>query len=143
MATMVIFRTNYGTKQTIGTGFIFDESGQILEKFKTLEREWYGNKIGASCIPLGFYEVEKRYSIKFGHHFILKNTEPRSYILIHAGNFNFQTNGCILIGRKHTFLNNDLEIDVINSRPQLNLLLDIMPSKFTLKITDMYGTSKL
>ena len=140
---MVIFRTKFTNVQTIGFGFVYDGSGQIMFSFRTLEREWNNNKIGASCVPVGDYNVEKRFSVKFGDHFILKNTAPRSFILIHAGNFNFQTNGCILVGKNHDFLNSDLNIDVTESRKTLNELLKILPGKFNLKIISHNGTSKL
>ena len=143
MATMVIFRTKFTNVQTIGLGFVYDESGQIMFSCRTLEREWNNNKIGASCVPESVYTVEKRYSAKFGNHFILRNTEPRSYILIHAGNYNFQTNGCILVGAEHTFLNSDLNLDITESRKTLDKLLQILPQKFNLKIISYNGTSKL
>ena len=143
MATMVIFRTKFSDVQTIGLGFVYDESGQILFSFKTLEREWSNNKIGASCVPEAVYNVEKRYSSKYGNHFILRDTEPRSYILIHAGNYNFQTNGCILVGAEHKFLNSDLNLDITESRKTLDKLLLILPQKFNLKIISYNGTSKL
>lgn len=143
MATMVIFRTKFSNVQTIGLGFVFDESGQIMFSFRTLEREWNNNKIGASCVPEGAYKVEKRYSLKYGNHFILRDTDPRSYILIHSGNYNYQTNGCILVGANHKFLNSDLHLDTTDSRQTLNHLLQILPQKFNLKIISYNGTSKL
>lgn len=143
MATMVIFRTKFSNVQTIGLGFVYDESGQIMFTFRTLEREWNNNKIGASCVPEGVYKVDKRYSLKFGNHFILHDTEPRSYILIHAGNFNFQTNGCVLVGNEHNFLDSDLNLDITDSRKTLDKLLQILPQKFNLKIISYNGTSKL
>lgn len=143
MATMVIFRTKFTNVQTIGLGFVYDESGQILFWFKTLEREWNNNKIGASCVPEAVYNVEKRSSLIYGNHFILRDTEPRSYILIHAGNYSFQTNGCILVGAEHTFLNSALNLDITESRKTLDELLQILPQKFNLKIFSYNGTSKL
>jgi len=52
----------------------------------TLERLWNGNIRQASCIPEGTYPLAIHNSPKFGRSILLRNTAPRSGILIHAGN---------------------------------------------------------
>jgi hypothetical protein len=49
-----------------------------------------------SCIPEGEYELRKRYSQRFGNHFILIGVPGRSYILMHPANDALkELKGCI------------------------------------------------
>lgn len=72
--------------------------------YYTLERPWLNNSPNVSCIPHGIYEVVP-YGWKEGHHtkfkrtYHIKNVIDRSYILMHAGNFVENSQGCILIGK--------------------------------------------
>lgn len=52
----------------------------------TIELPWKQNKNQVSCIPEGKYELQKRWTRRFGNHFILMNVPNRSYILLHAAN---------------------------------------------------------
>ena len=52
----------------------------------TIELPWKNNQHQVSCIPEGEYKVKKRYTQRFGEHFILLNVPGRSGILIHAAN---------------------------------------------------------
>ncbi|MBL7742860.1 MAG: hypothetical protein JNN00_05220, partial [Chitinophagaceae bacterium] len=52
----------------------------------TIELPWKDNAPQVSCIPEGIYELRKRYTPRFGKHFILLNVPQRSYILLHAAN---------------------------------------------------------
>lgn len=79
--------------------------GEALRMF-TGELPWKDNKLRLSCIPLGSYMCSPRVTGKKGKHYILSDTEPRSGILIHAGNFcgdrelgkRSDVLGCILLG---------------------------------------------
>lgn len=62
----------------------------------TIELPWKENKPQVSCIPEGNYELRKRYTPRFGHHFILMNVPNRSFILLHAANDALkEMKGCI------------------------------------------------
>ena len=62
----------------------------------TIELPWKNNEPKVSCIPEGEYELKKRYSKKFGEHFILVNVPERSYILLHPANDALkELKGCI------------------------------------------------
>jgi hypothetical protein len=62
----------------------------------TIELPWNENKTQVSCIPEGKYELRKRYTQRFGKHFILMNVPRRSYILLHAANDALkEIKGCI------------------------------------------------
>ncbi|MFL5809840.1 MAG: DUF5675 family protein [Flavisolibacter sp.] len=62
----------------------------------TIELPWKDNQSQISCIPEGSYELRKRYTPRFGRHFILMNVPGRSYILMHAANDALhEIKGCI------------------------------------------------
>lgn len=134
--TMLINRSGANQHQTIGTGSVFNNLGRKIFEFKTLELPFLNNKVGISCIPSGYYKVEKRQSVRFGSHFHIKDVAGRSMILIHIGNYHRNTSGCILVGSEHRHLDSDNCLDVINSRGTMKKLLDITPSNFILTITD-------
>lgn len=64
----------------------------------TLELPWKTNKRNVSCIPMGYYNVEKYSSSKYPNVWQIKGVNGRSSILIHIGNFLKDTQGCVLVG---------------------------------------------
>ena len=74
------------------------------ETMLTLEPQRYGNqnsniRKGGSCIPEGQYTVVRRYSPKYKRHtYHITDVPGRKYILIHPGNNEDATLGCILLG---------------------------------------------
>jgi Family of unknown function (DUF5675) len=63
----------------------------------TIELPWKNSQSRISCIPEGKYELKKRYTLRFGKHFILMNVSNRSYILLHAANSALKgIKGCIV-----------------------------------------------
>lgn len=135
---MIIIRTHDNTKQTIGLGFLKDESGQVLHTFATLELPYKNNMQRVSAIPCGTYKVVKRYSLKFKHHFYVLGVQNRELILIHSGNFVSQTQGCILVGHEHKYINSDSLLDVASSHSTLQKLLFLTPTEFTLIIQNAF-----
>lgn len=86
--------------ELIRTYFPNGTNGDILldgdRLCSTIELPWKENKPQVSCIPEGRYELRKRYTPRFGRHFILMNVPNRSYILLHAANNALkETRGCI------------------------------------------------
>src|SRR6185312_722180 len=62
----------------------------------TIELPWKNNSARISCIPEGRYLLEKRYSPKFRHHYLVNDVPDRQYILIHpANNALTELKGCI------------------------------------------------
>jgi hypothetical protein len=111
-------------------------------KCSTFELPWKGNQRNISCIPVGTYNVEMRMSPKFGFVYWVKRVPDRSYILIHSGNFagdvskgkRTHVNGCILLGEKFGYLNNQRAI--LNSRVYLRKFINHMNKKpFILEIS--------
>ena len=84
------------------TGDIFVNNVYICN---CIEQPWDDNKIGMSCIPEGEYEIELKHYGRYHNKWkdkdwyqgvlLLKNTEPRSEILIHPANYVSQIRGCI------------------------------------------------
>jgi hypothetical protein len=86
---------SYFKEGTNGTLFASEKS---QNKFvcQTIELPWQDNQRSVSCIPEGKYELIARTSAKFKKHFILKDVDSRSLILIHpANNAKRELRGCI------------------------------------------------
>ncbi len=131
---IILTRTFQNEVQTIGHAILIDESGQKLANFSTLELPNLDNAKSISCIPTGKYKVVKRFSEKYGHHFWVIGVKGRSMILIHSGNYHTQTQGCILVGSEHKYLNQDNALDIVNSKMTMNVLNAITPTRFELLI---------
>ena len=100
----------------------------------TLELPWLDNAPNISCVPVGFYECEKRHSPKNGEVFQLKDVWGRSYIQGHIGNYTSDIAGCILFGDAIKDINNDGVLDVSNSTQTFRKLMELLPPKFLLVI---------
>jgi Family of unknown function (DUF5675) len=78
------------------------------QQWCTLELPWLDNSKNRSCIPENIYQCEIYSSKKFGLTRIIKQVENRTGILFHAGNTTADTNGCILIGKHFSYLDNKI-----------------------------------
>ncbi len=131
---LILKRIKDNGRQTIGKATLCDENNKNIFEFVTLEPAWLNNAIGKSCIPTGRYSVKPRWSRKYGNHFIVENTEPRTYILFHVGNFRRSTRGCVLVGTRFVDIDGDGQVDVSSSRVTMNRLLKFAPNGFELEI---------
>src|SRR5580700_11130593 len=80
----------------------FDEgtNGEILYQDRlmvySIELPWKNNQARVSCIPVGRYELVKRWSPKFGRHLQIMDVPGRELILIHPANEALrELKGCI------------------------------------------------
>lgn len=64
----------------------------------TLERPWYSNKPEESCIPEGFYTVNRTDSPTYGITYEIV-VPDRTHILFHPANWVHQLKGCIAPGQ--------------------------------------------
>jgi hypothetical protein len=134
---LLISRT-YNKTETLSSLFIL--SGQEVKyKAKTIELPDNGNQHNVSCIPEGTYDTIKENNPKHGNCFRVLNVPGRDGILIHKGNYSSaigksDTKGCILPGDCFYDINQDGNIDIINSTKTLDDLLAILPDKFKLII---------
>jgi len=92
-------RVIHAPKDTIGLMSI-DTS---FDCFTLEDKACYPKVPGETRIPAGYYKIGLRYSPKFtpvyGHNMLwVMNVPDFEYILIHPGNFNRDTAGCILVG---------------------------------------------
>ena len=140
-----ITRFKSNDMQTIGQLIIYDFLGNfgtlsfgyssILECY-TLELPDKDNQKFISRIPAGIYECKKRWSLKFGSHIQVLDVPNRTWILIHRGNYFFNSTGCIIVGDSLSDINNDGYQDVFNSNKTLKKMLSVLPPRFTLEIID-------
>jgi len=134
MKKIKLFRTQEDDRQTLGS---FILAG--LLKISTLELPWKGNKKFISRIQEGIYIVKRRWSLKHGFHFIIKDVEGRTWILFHSGNYYKNTKGCILVGLGIKDINQDGFMDVIDSKKALKSMRFYLPKRFELEIVDYFG----
>jgi hypothetical protein len=104
------------------------------EVCKTLELPWQRNMRDVSCIPWGQYNVTNYTSVKYPEAFVVLNVPGRSGILIHAGNFISDIQGCILVGKEWEFMGHPRQLAVSYSKNTLNRLLATYPTGFKLDI---------
>ena len=95
----VEIRRTYKEKQTEGRLYVYNERNGVGYSCDTLELPWLDNKKRISCIPEGEYDVIKHVSPKFGECFWILDVLDRSEILVHKGNYNRDTLGCVLVGK--------------------------------------------
>ena len=111
----------------------------------TLELPWRDNKRNISCIPAGVYDCIIRRSPRFGLTYWVLKVPDRTYILIHSGNwagdralgFKTHVNGCILLGKKMGYLQEQRA--VLNSRITIRKFANLMKNKeFKLHIMEAF-----
>lgn len=134
---IVLNRLKGSRTQTIGRAILLDQDYNELFNFVTLELGWLGNLVDKSCIAPEKYTVVVRYSDKYGRHLHVKDVLGRTVVLIHWGNFYYDTEGCILVGKDYKFINNDDFIDISSSKRTFNKLMNLIDDKdeITLVIT--------
>lgn len=77
----------------------------------TLENPWLDNQRKISCIPEGTYKLRKRISPivnrtsknEFDEGWEVVGVEGRSLIMVHIGNYERNTHGCILTGEGYSY----------------------------------------
>lgn len=89
-----IIRVEKSTDGVFGVMLINGESFCV-----TLEPEDHANAVMISCIPPGAYICERVDSPKYGDTFEVKDVPNRTHILIHSGNVEDHTHGCVLLAQ--------------------------------------------
>lgn len=67
----------------------------------TLERPWLWNQSNVSCIPTGVYWGDLKFENENGWKIRIDNVKGRYGILMHVGNWEINTQGCILLGMNY------------------------------------------
>lgn len=120
--------------QTIGVLRLYDSQSNKLLEFDALELSYNNNERQISCIKTGVYIVERNVSFRHGIGFRLPFVMGRDNILIHKGNFNTDTKGCVLIGHGFRDINFDEDLDVLNSALAMKQLLAVLRTTTTIEI---------
>lgn len=100
MTSLVLKRVASNDGGTFGVLIIYGTPFAL-----TLEDPWRDNLKNASCIPDNTYACRRVISPKFGETFEVANVPGRSHILLHTGNTEEDTHGCILVGESFGRLN--------------------------------------
>lgn len=129
MSTIILRRDAHRDDGTFG---VLMRDAEIL--CVTCEDPWNDNQAGISCIPPGEYECEPYSSAKYPDVWQVMDVPGRSLILIHQGNTEDDTRGCILVGESFGHIQGKMA--VLNSRKTLTKLKTELPDYFTLRIVD-------
>jgi len=133
MKRLILTRLKKEEDRTLGRLLVF--SGlDLIANFTTLELPFKNNERGNSSILSAFYYVEPRTADRFKKHLHVVGVPGRDYILIHAGNWPKDTNGCILVGSGFNDIDGDGKIEIMGSRKALNHLTEIITEKAELII---------
>lgn len=100
----------------------------------TVEDKWRNNEYRVSCIPAGVYKCTKYSGTKYKNVWILHNVPNRSAILIHWGNTEDHTEGCIIVGSM--FGNLGKKKAVLRSKEAFARISEILPDTFWLRVED-------
>ena len=129
----ILTRLHDDGKQTLGLLQCFEGLTKVFE-CKTMELPWFNNQRKISCIPAGSYQVRKHNSPSLGKVFKVFDVPDRSEILIHKGNYNSNSLGCILVGKEFVDINDDGTTDITGSGATLELMLMHLPAEFEILI---------
>tara|TARA_R110000751_G_scaffold299695_4_gene411049 strand:- start:491 stop:889 length:399 start_codon:yes stop_codon:yes gene_type:complete len=129
MTAIVILKRDIISNKAILGSLIYNDK----EIAKTLENPWLNNIANISCIPDGVYNVISYSGTKYKDVYKLINVKGRTDILIHIGNTESNTQGCILVGDRYGFLKENIAI--LNSRRTLHHVKTLLPAEFTLHIS--------
>ncbi len=130
-----LHRTEHLPDRTLGELRVYDSGGVLQMDGWALEPPWRDNRIGESCIPPWLYDVRRRWSRRYRDHLIVLGTAPRSFILLHAGNYPRDTRGCILPGLGRADIDGDEWDEVTSSRKALHGVLGVAGEQSRLLVT--------
>lgn len=125
---MKIIREPSTPQGTFGTWY--NDDGGIL--CLTCELPWLENAQEISCIPVGTYQVIPHSSPAHPNVWEVSNVPLRSGILIHNGNTENDSKGCIIVGQYKGII--DGLPAVMDSDITLNMLRNTLPQTFPLTI---------
>lgn len=133
MSRIKLKRTDFLLDRTLGILTVTDSNNKAFS-FATLELPYNNNERNISCIKSGKYKISKRYSQKYGWHWLISNVPNRDLILIHVGNYPRDTKGCILIGTGFEDIDNDSKLEVVKSRQALKDFNELLKNEDNLEI---------
>lgn len=102
----------------------------------TLEETWLNNIPRESCIPEGVYTVRAYSGTKYKNVWQIYGVPKRSAILIHWGNTERNTAGCVLMGKYFAKFGD--RQGVADSKNTIELLRKTLPNEFRLYIENNF-----
>lgn len=120
--------------QTLGLMEVLKD-GVFQFTLATLELPWRNNKRNVSRIWNKVYIVDHFDSVSHPNCFLLRDTKPRTGILIHIVNYVQDLLGCIGVGLTHTDINRDGKYDLAHSREALDKLRAICKNEEYILLT--------
>lgn len=110
LSKTIIVEREYHEFGTHGDMYFPDET-----MIHTLENPWKNNERKVSCIPEGIYPLVKRFSPiveriskgKYKEGYEVTQVDGRDWIMLHAGNYVRNTDGCPLTGMSKDFTGNE------------------------------------
>ena len=110
---------------------------------RTVEKRWHNNQNQISCIPRGVYQVTKRVSEKYGHHWHILDVPKRDLILFHNANWSHQLKGCVGVGLGLSYgTDNKTGINakmVTQSVATMDMLRETLPDEWEVEIMGVVG----
>jgi hypothetical protein len=104
-------RYGTGSSGTFSAATLSKPDGTEPWKAYILEDDWRGNHRRVSCIPAGRYRALLVQRPRHGQVYELQDVPDRSAILIHAGNTEEDTEGCLIVGTRVGALTVDADED--------------------------------
>mgnify|MGYP003132802307 CR=1 FL=1 len=128
---LTLFRVYPGSDKTLGV--LVDFAGVpfavTLEPPLVMSDDGYHTQPNISCIPLGFYRCKRVNSPRFGDTFEITNVPGRSHILLHKGNRETDTLGCVLVAESFS------EIGIGQSAAGFSEFMDMMGEDTVFNLT--------
>jgi len=126
---IVLTRIYQNRDVTLGS---LDIRGIEHQPLFTLENPWKDNKRNISCIPEGIYKCLPYDGTKYKDVYLVTDVLNRGAILFHVGNYERNTQGCILPGLG---INYSTEAMVSHSSSAMNIMRRIIEKReFVLKV---------
>lgn len=111
-----LLRLEDNGKQTIGRLSLY-ENHKLVFECDTLELTYKDNKKVFSCIPPGNNICKWNLMPRLKkYHYQIMDVLNRSGIFIHSANYYYQLQGCLSLGNGYSDIDEDGNMDVLNSR---------------------------
>ena len=103
----------------------------------TLEPYHRSNTQNISCVPSGQYIMKRVDSPKYGNVWEVTNVQGRGNVLCHWGNWDENTQGCVLLGEKYSVLDGRWAIS--ESKNAFNEFMELTKNETELLLTITEG----
>jgi len=134
----ILLRNSQTSKQITGTLLLYDGWGNLLSMLRTIETPIITRDTVLPFLPKGKYNCIHHKSERYAKCVQIQGVAEFPLLLIHMGNYYWQSGGCMLIGQELRQLEQDSLADVVNSFPALTELLDTTFETFNLTIVEAF-----